>query len=541
MIGILKSTDVESFLAHVRPGKDRVLVESWPILGLQRQIRYFEKLGDVFNTWEVETKCHFRVERQIYGRSDRRLEHFMSTDIPSGIAQLQQYLQAEKKWVKRWIKLDNGSLRISKKDKPTEKDFTQTINLESFDIYTFVNPFSPASKLRCPTKYCFALKSQHKMSLFGEGSVYCHYFAADSEASLNQWHGIIRDSMTRLIAEKKAVAPWVVDPAGEKDDMSISPRSLSSGAGSIVGRRHGHKPLISPAELGHSSGASDIQKSKSLRRAKSSKQPSSTNPPRTPVGGSVSDGEAVFSPGGLLGSDYEGKKRTAQLAYKEERAKPHNDFSGLLGSQAPKARNFSLRDASQPLVSLEGSKDPKLPRRRETVAARPSTSHSKQGGTLLNFNSEEIVPSLPHHRRGRGHTVSERDPHGGGGLITLVKSPIEAPPLPTSPLFSQQLKRPTTSRGRSRHGEASGDEDQNAFTGAGLLAANYQSAGAAMVGHGVASSKDAIGRNGEITPLINPFSKSVFAPGSLLERREREMGPPRPVIDRDYHSEDDDS
>ncbi|PWW72819.1 hypothetical protein C7212DRAFT_285931 [Tuber magnatum] len=538
-VGILNSTDVESFLSHVRPGKQRVVVESWPIFGLQRQVRYFEKLSDVHNTWEIETKCHFRIEKNVWGQTNENLESYAAEGPSSGVAQFYYYVQADRKWSKRWIKLDGGAIKISKKDKPSERDFTQTINLDSFDIYSFVNAFSPESKLKCPTKYCFALKSQHKMSLFGKDSVYCHYFSAESASQLSRWFAIIRDSKARLIAEKLSIAPWTTEPE-IKEELSTTHQSTSSGS---LGGRRKPRPLISPEELAQP--LSDAQKPKSLHSAKSTRKPSgrerSASGMSPQVCGSGSDGEAVFSPGGLLGSDYEDKKRVAQLNYKEERAKPHNEFSGLLTPQSPKARNFSPRDPTHPLVSLETAPKETGPlRRRETVASRPSTSH-KQGGTLLNFDEGEPVPSLPHRHRSRGHTISEKNAREGGGLINLAKSPLETPPLPDAPPLFAQLKRPQTAKGRTRHGEASGDEGQTPFTGTGLLAGGYQSTGAVKAGHGVATSKDAIGKNGKITPLLNPCSKSVFVPGSLLEKREKEMGPARPIIDRDYHSSDSDS
>ncbi|CUS08461.1 unnamed protein product [Tuber aestivum] len=538
-VGILDSTDVESFLSHVRPGKQRIVVESWPIFGLQRQVRYFEKLSDVHNTWEIETKCHFRIEKNAWGQTSERLENYAAEEPSSGVARFHYYVQADRKWSKRWIRLDGGAIKISKKDKPSEKDFTQTINLDSFDIYSFANAFSPESKLKCPTKYCFALKSQHKMSLFGKDSVYCHYFSAESASQLSQWFAMIRDSKARLIAEKFSIAPWTAEPE-VKEELSITHQSTSSGS---LGGRRKPGPLISLEELAQP--PSDVQKPKSLYSAKSTRKPSrkerSASGRSPQVCGSVSDGEAVFSPGGLLGSDYEDKKRVAQLNYKEELAKPHNEFSGLLTPQSPKARNFTPRDPTHPLVSLDTSpKETKSLRRRETVASRPSTSH-KQGGTLLNFDEGEPVPSLPHRHRSRGHTISEKNAREGGGLVSFAKSSLETPPLPDAPPPFAQLKRPQTAKGRTRHGEASGDEDQTPFTGTGLLAGGYQSAGAVMAGHGVATYKDAIGKNGKITPLLNPCNKSVFVPGSLLEKREKEMGPARPIIDRDYHSSDSDS
>lgn len=513
-------------------------MESWPTMGLQRQIRHFELLSDVVGTWDPEsTKCHLRIEKICWGYTNLPLHDFPKEEPSSGVAQLMYFNKSEKKWSRRWIKLGSGSVRMAKKDKPRDKDFTQTIGLDSFDVYYFANPLLPHEKLKCPTKYCFALKSQHQQSLFGKDSVYCHYFAAENEAQMSEWYSLIRDLKSRLIAEKRSIAWWTAE--SDSDGKSASAKTASPTASPGRGR-HRQKPLISPEELAQPPPAMDMQKSREMSRTRSMTR-TGTRKNRSPSvqpskpSESVSDEASVFFSGGLLGQDYEDKKRLAQLAYKEERSQPHNEYA--LNSQAAGYRNMSPRGPHQPLVSIDTSpKEGNGLQRRETVASRPSTAQ-KQGGTLLNFNEEESVPALPHHRRGRGHTVSGQDSKPKGGLISLAKSPAgEVPALPTSQIVGH--KRPNTGKGRPHRGE-SGDEE-TAFTGTGLLSHGYRSAGAGTVGHGIANSRDAIGRNGEITPLLGAHHKSVFAPGSLLEKRERELGPTGPIIDRDPHSSDED-
>lgn len=549
-MGVSNATDAETFLRQARPLKERILMESWQTLGLQRQIRHFELLSDVVNTWDPENKqCQLRIEKICWGYTNLPLKDFPMEEPSSGLTQLLYFNKLEKKWTRRWVKLGNGSIRMAKKDKPLDKDFTQTIGLDSFDVYYFANPLFPHEKLKCPTKYCFALKSQHQQSLFGKDSVYCHYFAADNEAQMSEWYSLIRDFKSRLIAEKRSIAWWTAgsDPGGKAASAKAASPTTSPGRG-----RHRQKPLISPEELSQPPPAMDIQRSKdvsrerSIRHAKSvtragtvKNRSPSVRSPKSPE--SIGENEAtVFFSGGLLGQDYEDKKRLAQLAYKEERAQPHSEYA--LSSQVTGYRDISPRGPHQPLLPMDASPmESKGLYRRETVASRPSTGHKLggrgQGGTLLNFDEAEGIPSLPHHRRGRGHTVSGQEAKSKGGLISFAKSPIgEVPPLPTSQIMGYM--RPNTGKGRPHRGEGGGEE--TGFTRTGLLSQGYHSTGAGMTGHGIANGRDAMGRNGDITPLLHP-QRSVFVPGSLLEKREREGGGPTgPIIDRDPHSSDED-
>lgn len=546
-MGVNNATDAETFLRQTRPLKERILMESWNTLGLQRQIRHFELLSDVVNTWDSEnTQCQLRIEKICWGYTNLPLKDFPKEEPSSGLTQLLYFNKLEKKWTRRWIKLGNGSIRMAKKDKPVDKDFTQAIGLDSFDVYYFSNPLFPHVKLKCPTKYCFALKSQHQQSLFGKDAVYCHYFAADNEAQMSEWYSLIRDFKSRLIAERRSIAWWT---AGS-DSGAASTKAASLTTSPVRGR-HRQKPLISPEELSQPPPAMDMQRSKdisrerSIRHAKSvtragtvKNRSPSVRSPKSPE--SIGENEAtVFFSGGLLGQDYEDKKRLAQLAYREERAQPHNEYA--LSSQAAGYRDMGPRGPHQPLISMDASPmESKGLQRRETVASRPSTGHKLggrgQGGTLLNFDEAEGIPPLPHHRRGRGHTVSGQEAKSKGGLISFAKSHIgEVPPLPTSQMMGHM--RPNTGKGRPHRGETGGEEA--GFTRTGLLSHGYHSTGAGMTGHGIANGRDAIGRNGD-TPLLQA-QRSVFVPGSLLEKREREGGGPTgPIIDRDPHSSDED-
>jgi hypothetical protein len=504
--------DAGALLHKVRPGHERCLIECWPTLGVQRPVRYFELVVDVMNTWDVGASSqlsHLRLGKNVWGESNTRLETYPKAEPAIGETMFYYYVTADKKWSRRTISIGGGILNLTKKEKPSyDKDYLQTINLDSFDIYSFIDPFAPSSKLRCPTKFCFALKSQHKQSLFGKNAVFAHYFAIDDQTLFTRWFGVIQEAKARMIAEKKGIAPWVKPTKEEKVRTPLDERHNPFADGSPASDRGRPfpKPLISPEELSRppSSGV-DMQRSKSLHRGRSVRTARHDRSP-APNGLVGNLHEEVFSPGGLLGADYEEKKRLALLQYKEERAK-----EGLINTHSRPSSSGSASNGLQ---------------RNRTVTSRPPTADKNGGtGTLLSFGAGEINAKLPHHApipRGRAHTINEQKEGGLISYATTHRRDETPPPMPP-------LRRPTTAK---KMGYSS--EDEGPFTGTGLLARGYTSAGSGYTGHGVY-------RNGETGPLVDVGPKSVFAPGSLLERREREMGgPQRPVIDRDPHSSDSD-
>jgi hypothetical protein len=474
--------------------------------------------------------------KNVWGESNTRLEDFPKREPAIGETMFYYYVTADKKWSRRTISIDGGTLNLVKKDKSYDKDFLQTINLDNFDIYTFADTFSPNSKLRCPTKFCFVLKSQHKQSLFGKNSVFAHYFAIDDQTLFTRWYGVIRDAKARLIAVKKGIAPWVETTKEEIHspiDERLNPFADASPSSPQRGR-HFPKPLLSPEELAQPAPPMvDMQRSKSLHRGKSVRTGRKDHAPSVPVpappAGLVGNVyHEVFSPGGLLGSEYEEKKRLALINFKEERVKdgPISSKVAPILSQEPKTH-------TRP--SSSGSHEPPGLQRSRTVANRPSTAD--KNGTLLSFGAGEVNTKLPHHQpipRGRAHTVTDQKEGGLISFATTHRSSEDAPPLPNNPI----LRRPTTTKGK-KLGYTS-EEECNPFTGTGLLARSFHSAGTAQTGHGVKTGRDAIAWNGGISPLMDVGQRSVFAPGSLLERREREAGPTKPVIDRDPHSSDSD-
>ncbi|TGZ79497.1 hypothetical protein EX30DRAFT_397075 [Ascodesmis nigricans] len=529
---IMKTMDAGALLQKVRPGHTRHLVELWPTLGLERPIRYFERVSDVVNTWDnpdEEKKSHVRVCKSAWGALDRRLEDFPKTERPSGETMVHYYVTADRKWVKRTMSIDveGGSLRIVKKDRPKDKDYCQVVSLDTFDIYTFTNPKDGHKIGRCPGRYVFALKSQHKQTLFGKNSVFVHYFALDEDKLFIKWHAMIRDVKTRLLAVKMGIAPWE-EPEEAQMPEQILPRSRPSSS-----HRPGKpKPLLSPEELA-APPQSNMSRAKSLSRNKSVKQPTgrsraaSANHAQPLIGSDA----PVFAPGGLLGNDYESRRTEALRNFKADQG---HDFIPAVPPIPINTRNITPRSPQQLASGGHSihSNDEFSPLSRST--SRPGTAHAHGQQPLLQFSPLESMPPLPHQqqRRGRGHTV---DASSSGGLINHATSfrPGEEHSPPPMPAASTLHRWNTT--GKPPSSSHSYHHNSSPFTGTGLLANQqfHSTAGTAKFGHGVKTGMDAIGENGKITPLLNLENRGLFQQGSLLQQMESQMGPRGPVIDRE--------
>lgn len=510
-------------------------MEVWPSLGIQRQVRYFEQVSDVVNTWDAGTTPHLRLAKNVWGETMATLEDFPKAEPTIDETMFYYYVTADKKWSKRSVSIGGSQLRILKKDRPYDKDYLQTINLDNFDVYAFTETFAPSKQLKCPTKFCFALKSQHKQSLFSKNSVFAYYFATDDKSVFARWYAIVRDFKARLLAEKKGIAHWITaskdEPVQSPGQERLNPFADASPTSPQRGRHH-VKPLISPEELAAPPAPlADMARSKSLHRGKSLKHSRRDRSPSVPVIPTGLPMGEVFSPGGLLGSEYEEKRKVALMAFKEERAKEGLHRSKTTGMRKPPPTD-------RPQSSDSHTSEPNAALQRRGTVKRPSTAGSREAanhGTLLSFGADEITTALPHHRR-RDNTALDRE----GGLISLATS-SDIPPIPASATTSPLARRPTTG-GKKKPLVYSSEEEYSPFTGTGLLAMNFHSAGTAATGHGIKTQRDAMAKNGELSPLVDVGPRSIFAPGSLLERRERETGPTslRPVIDRDPHSTDDD-
>jgi hypothetical protein len=137
--------------------------------GMERPIREFELLSDVFGSWNQESRDNGLIIRKTVLAPSLK-----STGVPSSSPLYSGTVRWEVKrgkWSKRCLTLREHSLFISKSE--TSKDETLLCTLSNFDGYTVTRPY------KAPKSYIFALKSTDNLNLFENPSDSVHIFSCD--------------------------------------------------------------------------------------------------------------------------------------------------------------------------------------------------------------------------------------------------------------------------------------------------------------------------------------------------------------------------
>ena len=162
-----------------------VLLESFHQLGLERPLRRYERVRDVLNSWDNDTQHHLVVMDEV----DCAAPGLNAADAPSHEpygANVQVYHSSKPgKWDKRWVKLwENGQVSVSKHESGI--DGINICHLSDFDVYTPTT--KQIKKITPPKKFCFALKSQEKSSMFLNGQNFAHFFCTKEKEVADRWY-----------------------------------------------------------------------------------------------------------------------------------------------------------------------------------------------------------------------------------------------------------------------------------------------------------------------------------------------------------------
>src|SRR3569833_3415020 len=171
-----------------------VVVEKYPQLGLERRLRRYERIRDVLCSWDRDAHNSLLVlpSADTSGERDRRrgggeegderdeeeeeqlrllvMSSVARTDDPPQGFILQLYhAQRPGKWNKRFVTLQpDGQVRASKRME-ADKEAQKLCHLTDADIYRPTEA-QMRKQLKPPKRYCYAIKSQQKASLFASSS-----------------------------------------------------------------------------------------------------------------------------------------------------------------------------------------------------------------------------------------------------------------------------------------------------------------------------------------------------------------------------------
>ncbi|KAL7749143.1 hypothetical protein RI367_005548 [Sorochytrium milnesiophthora] len=212
--------------AMLNEQEEWTLFEIFNDLDLERPLKDWEIVTNVMRTWERETRNAIMI--RAYGYRSSLTVNCLKIFYP----QMNGWLQHRTKkgqYKRRFFELRDDGM-YSAKD--TKSAMTLFCPLETFDVYTAIRQSKKA-----PSMFCFALKSQFRMSAFEEiEEHYVHSFYAESAEKCKDWVLSIRSAKSHL--DGRQHPEWFRD---EEGPPPVSPPSSSL---ANVAEARGSKPLL---------------------------------------------------------------------------------------------------------------------------------------------------------------------------------------------------------------------------------------------------------------------------------------------------------
>jgi len=236
-----------------------IVIEQYLQLGLERRLRRYELIRDVMNSWDKDNmNCVLVLPCDVPG-NDRDLDitAVPRGDVPPYSFTLQLHHCAKVgKWNKRYITLlENGQMFSSKKPGvgPADKDSTTLCHMSDFDIYTPTEN-QMRKVLKPPKKYCYAVKSQQKTSVFPTGENFAHFFCAEDAAVAHKFHEFVHAWRSwylvnrRLEVQKKATKVLAQNISGDVSQKHAAKKSIS------ISQKGSHRVRVSVDETPYTIG-----------------------------------------------------------------------------------------------------------------------------------------------------------------------------------------------------------------------------------------------------------------------------------------------
>ncbi|KAK4033992.1 hypothetical protein C8A01DRAFT_39552 [Parachaetomium inaequale] len=402
-----------------------VVIEPCIRPGLERRLRQYELVWDVISAWEHDSSNTLII---LPDSADPDRELSLSSvpktlDEPEGFVLPLYFLQRPGKWSQRYITLkENGQIFASKKQdwKTSDKDVARLCHLSDFDLY-LPTEAEMRKQLRPPKRYCYAVRSQEKASLFLDSTHYVHFFCTDDPNVARQFRSSVQGWRSWYLVNKKL-------RLHEPQELSTT-TSLSMGEYGYRGRAS-----VDQGPRGRPS----IDQSRSAPSREGTPPDASAGaaiPPVPPLPASLRGKKAaVFASTGLLGNGYDERK---QQALRQDATTKHR--RGTLTSAADdgpfvdgpsllnRAATAPTSDGRPQTAGSDGSYGATSPPDKSDRAGwfPSAVQHSaEQRGTHPAAAPLTRRPSTASHAPSRARSVRQRENHH--------------PPLPTHPLSQQQ-------------------------------------------------------------------------------------------------------
>ncbi len=347
-----------------------------------------------------------------------------------------------------------------KKDwKSTDKDVVRLCHLSDFDLY-LPTESEMRKQLRPPKRYCYAIKSQEKASLFADSAHYVHFFSTEDPNVARQFRSCVHGWRSWYLVNRKLGLSNPEEPP--------SPASRSQPGLSYRGR-----PSVDPGPRARPSV--DIPSStrpfpSSRESTPSEASPRSGIPPVPPFPASLREKPPpVFASAGLLGNGYDERKHQAVQKDASTRRRgtvtsddgPFMDGPSLLNTRSatalretPTQRRGTVNSTSTDGPFIDG---PSLLNGRAATAptadGRPRTAGSDVSRrtrsrpdspeplpgwfpSALQHSADQRTTARPAVPLARRPSTSSHAPSRAPSIRQRVEP--RHPPLPSHPLLQQQ-------------------------------------------------------------------------------------------------------
>ncbi|KAI3321984.1 hypothetical protein HD806DRAFT_151700 [Xylariaceae sp. AK1471] len=470
-----------------------LVVEQYGVLGLERRLRRYERIRDVMNSWDGDAQNSLAI---VLADPSENLEDLDVGSVPDGDdapegCQLYMYHSNRPgKWNKRWITLlDNGQIVCAKKPNVNTagKDIARLCHLSDYDIYTPTES-QMRRHIKPPKRFCFAVKSQHKTTMFLNTENYVQYFSTEDSQVGRQFKQKVHGWRSWYLVDRRPEARKKhTNPAAKTEERSLQSTATSKPTpkkSDNVTSVDGHRLRVSVDELPYTIGQFepliDITRfDKRLSQFGKDFLPPQQDPTtmrkvdqnigrrlskreKPDQNGRKRDSEEGFT-GGLLGEGYENRKQA--LVDPEKKKRPQDlaftEGPSLLNSQQDPELSMDKPESPSwfPSALEHTAKQRTVP---HTTAVRPSTSvgalserHYSLNATTrrpTGLTSSTARPSTQHSSQ-HPHSNTQPHPHPLGSQPTgLSHSDRRALPKPLVDLTPTIQEPPQWSKDKKGHG-----------------------------------------------------------------------------------------
>ncbi|KAI8947239.1 hypothetical protein F4801DRAFT_517642 [Xylaria longipes] len=494
---ITQTSSKTAYDVEISPERSLV-VEQYSILGLERRLRRYERIRDVMNSWDSDAQNQLAIVLPDSHENHEDLDVSAvaeSEEPPSGCQLYMYHSNRPGKWNKRWITLlQSGQIVCAKKPnaKMTDKDTASLCHLSDYDIYTPTES-QMRRHMKPPKRFCFAIKSQHKTTLFLNTDNYVQYFSTEDPSvarefkqkahSWRSWYLVDRNPEARK--KNTGLGARTEDSAALASPLTKYASNKSDNVAAVNGQRLRVSTDESPYSIGQFEPLLDMKRfDKRLSQFGKEVPTPQSDPPSKHIAdqrirrrlskrekpGSIHpqafkrDSEDGFT-GGLLGEEYDSRKQALTDSEKKKRPQELAFIEGpsLLNSQQDPELATEKPESPSWFPSAQ-EHTAKQRTNHQITAVRPLASGNVASGRHLSLGaathrpaglvSSAARPSTQHssqHTSSRTHTQPHPDPLGSQPT-GLPNSDRHAPSKPLVDLTPTFQEPPQWSKDKKGHG-----------------------------------------------------------------------------------------